>query len=699
MENRQLFIWQKHINPHNSQNLGIVIVILIALFIPLSVYLTGQNQANKQSAQILTPSVTLTPQQIDQGVIVINQVPDPKVGKIPGELIVEFRPASGSAIANIESTSQRIRNRHGGTVRKQRVRNSNVRTVAVPKGDEATIITDLKNDPNVESVEQDSYASILEVPNDPKFPEQYGFLNTGQEVKTSENKMAKGTAGADVSMPAAWNVTTGKDDVIIAILDTGIDDTHPDLKGKVIKHIKISDTESAKDVHGHGTHVAGVAAGLTNNGIGVAGTCPKCKLLNVKVMGDNGQGRTSWITEGINAAVAEGADVINISAGTFDDSEALHTAVDNAISKGVVIVAAAGNCGDGADTCPSENPPMYPAHYPEVISVSATDMNDKKPDYAQYGETVDVTAPGDAILSTYKDNKYAIMNGTSMSSPLVAGLAGLLFTTDFGTSVQNITNRIQSTADKIDGTGTFWRYGRVNAAKALGYDTTASPTPPSNNTSTPNKSGSTAKSDELAATMQLTVFINGIGKATPGGNPNPLNKTRTFTAEIIDNATADTKTVDGTLAYDAVSGGFVGSIPISNIQSGDYEIAIRSISTLPEVIPDTVTLAQPNKVTLPTITLLVGDINADGVIDIRDFNILAGCFSLTSPAKSCADAQKAASDLNDDGKVNELDYNLFLRNLATQLSRNEVEDEKIAEDSNEDTNPIDEKDEAFEEVQ
>lgn len=680
MENGQLFIWQKHINPNNSQNLGIVIIILITLFIPVSVYLTGQSTDNRQSAQEVVPSVTEIPQQIDKGVVIIEQVPDPKVGKIPGELVVEFKPASGSAIANVDSTSQRIQKRHGGKVRSQRARNSNVRTVTVPKGEEATVITDLEKDPNVESVEQDSYASILGVPNDPKFPEQYGFLNTGQMIKTSENNMVKGTTGADVSMPTAWDVTTGKDDIVIAILDTGIDDTHPDLRGKVVKHIKISDTASAKDVHGHGTHVAGVAAAITNNNIGVAGGCPRCKLLNVKVMGDNGQGRTSWITEGINAAVAEGADVINISAGTFDDSDALRTAVDNAINKGVVVVAAAGNCGDGADTCPDENPPMYPAYYPEVISVSAIDMNDKKPGYAQYGSTVDVTAPGDAILSTYKDSKYAIMNGTSMSSPLVAGIAGLLLATDYGSSVTSIVNRIQNTADKIEGTGTLWKYGRVNAAKALGKASSSIPTPQPTGkpTTTP-----IPKSDELATIIELTVFINGIGKATPGGNTNPVNKTRVFTAEIIDNATAETKTVDGTLSYNAASGGFTGSIPISNIQSGDYEIAIRSISTLPEIVPDTVALAQPNKVTLPTLTLQVGDINDDGVIDIRDFNILAGCFSLNSPAKSCTDAQKKASDLNDDGKVNELDYNLFLRNLAVQLSQNEERDEEIAKNINE----------------
>ena len=689
MKNGQLIVWENHITPKNSQNLGILIVNLIALFIPLSVYLSGQNQDNRQNAQVV-PSVTETPQQIDKGVIYINKVPDPKVGKIPGELIVEFKPATGAAIASRDSTEQRIRQRHGGTVRSQRVRNSNVRTVAVPKGDETTVITDLENDPNVASVEQDSYASILSVPNDPKFPQQYGFENTGQQIQTSENEKVKGTKGADASLPEAWNVTSGKDDILIAILDTGIDDSHPDLKGKVVKDIKISDSTTAEDLHGHGTHVAGIAAAATNNAIGVAGSCPKCKLLNIKVMGDNGQGRTSWITEGINAAVEEGADVINISAGTFDDSDALHAAVDNAISKGVVIVAAAGNCGDGQDTCPSKNPPMYPAYYPEVISVSSTDMNDKKPDYAQYGPTVDVAAPGDAIISTFKDNQYAIMNGTSMSSPMVAGLAGLLFDTKYGTSVQSIVDRIQSTADKVAGTGTDWKYGRINAANALGITNT-----PSTN---PEEATPTPKPDELAAAIQIRVFINGIGKSTPGGNPSPIHTTRVFTADIIDNATAEVKTIDGTLTFNPTTGEFNGAIPISNIQSGDYEIAIRSISTLPETVPDTVTLAQPNKVTLPTITLQVGDINGDGIIDIRDFNILAGCFSLTSPAKSCSDIQKSASDLNDDGKVNELDYNLFLRNLATQLSQNENEDEKIADDINKDTKPTDEKDEAFEEV-
>src|SRR4051812_48687419 len=109
MRNRQLIVWEKHINPRNSQNLGVVIVILIALFIPISVYLVGKNQDTRQdAAEVLSPNVTQTPQQIDEGIVYVEEIPDPKVGKIPGELVVEFKQASEAAIANVATTAARI---------------------------------------------------------------------------------------------------------------------------------------------------------------------------------------------------------------------------------------------------------------------------------------------------------------------------------------------------------------------------------------------------------------------------------------------------------------------------------------------------------------------------------------------------------------------------------------------------------------
>ena len=281
-----------------------------------------------------------------------------------------------------------------------------------------------------------------------------------------------------IGMPAAWSITHGSGSIYIAILDCGIFDEfsgfvaadqlpgHPDLRGKVVAATSfVSSPFGTHDACGHGSHVAGIASAATNNGTGVAGVGWDTRLLNVKVMDDTGTGTSTTLVSGISWAVSHSAKVINMSLGSAGSCPAsVQAAIDSAWASGVVLVAAAGNGGGGA------NAAEWPARCNHVLSVAATDQNDVRATFSTYGSWVNVAAPGTAILSTYADSTqygYAQFDGTSMASPHVAGLAALLWMSVYGSSPDAVMNRIKATADPVAGTGTLWQSGRINAAAAL----------------------------------------------------------------------------------------------------------------------------------------------------------------------------------------------------------------------------------------
>lgn len=220
-----------------------------------------------------------------------------------------------------------------------------------------------------------------------------------------------------IGAPNIW-VSTTADVIKMAIIDTGIELSHPDLSLNIKGGYNAIDSrKSANDDNGHGTHVAGVAAAL-NNSIGVAGVGTNIDLYAVKVLNRNGSGFLSDIIEGIDWAIQNKIQVINMSLGTRSDIESFHDAVIRAYNAGVVIVAAAGNDFGGAVN--------FPAAYPEAIAVSATDEFDNIAPFSSIGPEVDFAAPGVNIFSTYKGKAYRTLNGTSMASPHVAGTAALV---------------------------------------------------------------------------------------------------------------------------------------------------------------------------------------------------------------------------------------------------------------------------------
>lgn len=290
----------------------------------------------------------------------------------------------------------------------------------------------------IEYVEPNFIYKASFIPNDSYFPYQYGPQK--------------------INAPTAWDRTQSNQSIKIAIIDTGVQLNHPDLASKLLTGYDfVSGDSFPNDGNGHGTHVAGIAAAITNNQRGIAGVAPLASILPVRVLDNNGTGTLSDIANGIIFAANQGAHVINLSLGSTQGAVTLQNAINYAWNKGSVLVAAAGNSG--------VNVPNYPAYYSNVIAVASTDSEDRKSSFSNYGSWVQVAAPGTDVLSTYTSGWYSYLSGTSMASPHVAGIAALL--ADQGKNNQEIRNIVQSTADPIPGTGTYWVYGRVNANRAV----------------------------------------------------------------------------------------------------------------------------------------------------------------------------------------------------------------------------------------
>ncbi len=281
--------------------------------------------------------------------------------------------------------------------------------------------------------------------NDPSYPKLYGLNNTGQ---------TGGTAGADINAPEAWSTTTGDAGVVVAVIDTGTDTNHPDLKNNLWtnpneiaangldddKNGYVDDVTGwdfynndatvydAADGDTHGTHVAGTIAGEGNKDLGVVGVNWRAKIMPLKFLGPNG-GYTSDAVEALNYAVAKGAKISNNSWGGGGYSQALKDAIARADASGHLFVAAAGNGGSDGVGDDNDATPSYPASYdnPNIISVAATDSKDALAGFSNYGAaSVDLSAPGVGILSTLPGDTYGSYSGTSMATPHVSGAAALL---------------------------------------------------------------------------------------------------------------------------------------------------------------------------------------------------------------------------------------------------------------------------------
>ena len=350
----------------------------------------------------------------------------------------------------------------------------------IPSGTVEKIISTYKNDPRFEYIEPDYIITLEDVekpssatessekitpqattPNDPGYSQLWGLNNIGQ---------SGGKADADIDAPEAWDIQKGNQNLVIGVIDTGVDYNHPDLVGNIwtnpgeIAGDRIDNDRNGyiddvrgwdfayndnnpMDVRGHGTHVAGTIAGKGNNGVGVTGVAWNAKIMPLKFLNDTGWGYTSDAISAINYATAKGVKLTNNSWGGGDYSQALSDAINTAGQRGALFIASAGNSSRNTDTTPS-----YPASYnlANIISVASTTRTDGLSSFSNYGATtVDLGAPGSDIYSTLPNSSYGTYSGTSMASPHVTGAAALLWSQNPTWTAQQIKNRLMSTGDSI----------------------------------------------------------------------------------------------------------------------------------------------------------------------------------------------------------------------------------------------------------
>lgn len=385
----------------------------------------------------------------------------------PGAVLVRFKPGASAA------EMQAVLSRQGLSIERE-IPRLGIKSLAVPVGQELAIAESMRRDPSVEYAELDHPVTVAIVPNDPRWDNQW--------------------APTKIRAPAAWELTTGSEEIIIAVLDTGVDLDHPDLAAKIwtnpgeVPANGLDDDGNGKvdDVHGwhfyhhcsnseclplednelqddngHGTHVAGIAAADTNNELGIAGISWGARLMPVKVLDEYGDGWYSDVIAGIVYATDNGADIINLSLGGEESSEALQDAVDYAHANGVLLVAATGNTGGAV---------LYPAACNHVLAVGATNANDQRPRFSNYGPEIDVAAPGVSIYSTWpRLGGYWYKSGTSMAAPHVAGLAALIKSARPDLANERVTQALVQATLNLGPPGwdEFYGWGRIDAYRAV----------------------------------------------------------------------------------------------------------------------------------------------------------------------------------------------------------------------------------------
>jgi thermitase len=340
-------------------------------------------------------------------------------------------------------------------------------TVLRVKGDAAAAAAQLNRSDDVLYAEPDYILQATSVPNDPRFGELYGINNAND---------------ADLDGPEGWDIAFGpgvfpSSGVTVGVVDTGIDQSHPDLAGKTAACAGVTSfgylgliggnpaiaAGKCNDDNEHGTHVSGTIAAVANNGIGVAGVAPPARIASCKALSSSGSGSTTGVANCITWEAQQGVKVISMSLGG-GSSTTMQSAVQQAYNNGngTLIIAAAGNDGNATLN--------YPAAYPEVVSVAATDSNDQHASFSNVNTDVEVAAAGVNVLSTVPGGGYASFSGTSMATPHAAGVAAMIAYRFPTLNAAGIRSKLDAATDDLGtpGRDSTFGFGRVNLVKALG---------------------------------------------------------------------------------------------------------------------------------------------------------------------------------------------------------------------------------------
>jgi thermitase len=391
---------------------------------------------------------------------------------VPNQILVQF--AGNAQKSEIAERLSKARAEPRASIEK-----IGVVVIDVPEGEFEKTIETLQNQPGVLAVEPNYIATAQEtIPSDPAWGLQYGLRN--------------------IRAPQGWTISSGASWVTIAILDTGVDGYHPDLVLKTLPGYNIlSPSSEPLDDNGHGTHVAGIAAAATNNGIGMAGTSWGAQIMPVKVLNASASGTYANVASGIIWAVDNGAQVINLSLGGSAYSAVLESAVNYAYNRGVVLVASSGNAGSASI--------LYPARYMQVIAVGATDSNNQRSAFSNFGDGMELVAPGVSVYSTEPGGGYSYRSGTSMSAPFVSGLAAILIGMPGNYNASWVRNQLTVSALDLGASG--WDaehgYGLIQMDAALGL-ISATPTPAITPTFTPTFTPTSTSTPAFTPTFTLT---------------------------------------------------------------------------------------------------------------------------------------------------------------------------------------------------
>ncbi len=404
----------------------------------------------------------------------------PNVSYQPGRLIVRFAQCGNEQMVTIERRNQILNSLGGASVEREFELVPGLCVVELPAGmtvEEA--LQAYNGTAGILYAEPDYIVTVdSTIPNDALFGELWGMHNTGQ---------SGGTVDADIDAPEAWDISTGSSDIVVAVIDTGVDYTHPDLSanmwvnaGEIPGNGQDDDGNGyIDDVYGydfynndgdpwddnyHGTHCAGTIGAVGNNNQGVTGVCWNVRIMAVKFLNSAGSGWTSDAILSVEYSILMGANLSSNSWGGGGYSQGLKDAIDAAGAAGMLFVAAAGNDGSNNDTYPH-----YPSSYDSasLIAVMATDRYDNKSSFSNYGPvSVDLGAPGSNILSCKPGNQYQYLNGTSMATPHVAGACALLWSMNPAVSNLEIKNILIQTVDPTL-SGKCVSGGRLNLYNAI----------------------------------------------------------------------------------------------------------------------------------------------------------------------------------------------------------------------------------------
>lgn len=411
-----------------------------------------------------------------------------------GQILVQ--PKAGLPKAEFE----KILHFNGGNIA-EKIGSSAIHIANVPENAEAAVVLALSKNPHIEFAELDMAVPLSAIPNDPQFTNAWHL--------------------SKIQSPNAWDVSKA-DGITIAILDSGVDGSHPDLAAHMVPGWNAVDSGSVTaDINGHGTAVAGAAAAVTNNASGVAGVAWNAKIMPIRITNDaSGYAYWSDVARGLNWAADNGADVANLSYAA-SDSAAVASAAQYLRSKGGLVLVAAGN--DDLDPGLADNV--------NLIAVSATDANDAKAGFSNYGKYIDVSAPGVSILTTNNGGTYAAWYGTSLATPVAAGVVALIQAANPKLTPDNVEKILKSSADKVSGLNfdPNYGYGRVNAANAIkaAVNTASSDTQAPTSAILSPSAGSVvsglasvavAASDNVSVS-QVSLFANGALVGTDGVAP------------------------------------------------------------------------------------------------------------------------------------------------------------------------------------